>query len=1337
MAIVNQNILEQGYQNALQSPDYYKGLWTTTPAAPADSDSNWFQNLGGWKGVGGTAAALGTTIGNARYGVYDYADPTYWMADGRESAVGNTMNGVGVGLFQAGVQSGNPMLMAIGGGAKAIGGLWNSAFGKKWNKDNIAKLDSTIAGMNSSAKGLASADNNNSLISNWNSAPQAFSFNKSYIGKDGWFTHGVGRKFDNYQKQMADAGASMMHAINTGVDNIGKKNRGTIYNSSAFGGPLDTGMSAVDFNFMSDWLASKRDKAAGSGRIGFAGYPGLFAYGGGMHNHGADWSNGAVHIDAGGSHEENPNEGVQIGTDSEGVPNLVEEGEVIYNDYVYSNRIEMDNAAKERFHINKKRDITYAEMARKLEKESEERPNDPISKRSLDTQMAQLAEEQERQKQEQKAAEAQQMFASLSPEEQVGLMQQLQAEEQVAAEQQMAEQQAMQTQAMPQEQMPQGMEQQPIGVEAQMMQAAPQETPIAAFGGPVNRYAEGGPMSAEEELQDIVGKGYNTSDTIFRYLQGKYLRTSDADLRKLANEMVNIQQQRRTSNQRNRLIAEVKQDLIERNPELGSDAISKLAVAIADSNPRRTASGNIDIGRAIDKFIPTFNFSYENYEKYVKKLTDLGVDFDTALMLVSSKDKNFYKSDVDSKRRRIQYEDRLRNKFTAQNNIDASAAQSQSTSQYSGISTPPVGLDGSMQYSTASAAQNVVDAPVGIVPVSDVTTPIAAYTTASAPRNAAAASTGSTPRAARRPRTSTGRAANTVDYNTSAGVSVNPVNEGTSNYTQNQSNDFRKSLFRALGVSTVEQFEDLLKQEGINLNYNNFKDWNNSDASKAIESLGNLVKYDRFNSLLAKDNPALADAISRGYDFGIYSPANLAKATIQSINKGNWKATNGAGWFGSDDLAYQQAVQGLSDNEIKALTTEQLAERMKATDAYRNTSRWLENSDNALLYLNTLLNDPDTPEVAKQYARKFVTDGRWNDGFNYDYATVFGANGKGVRETNPGTYWHSVAEANRGNVSKNLLYNDERGRWEELVDPAGYERYNSYSWADPENNYVYNYFRKPESAPTQASTEISAETEEEDPRRIVMNHRATWPRYAGLFGPAVGLGMMAAGIGKPDYAGLDAAMEGYNRASGRVADYKPIGNYLTYRPMDIWSEQNRLDANARATDRALVNSGLTAGNRIAGLLANGYNNQIANAELHRKALEYNDALNKQVADFNRGTDMFNAQAYNQTSLANAHMLNQDRQFKANLAADIARTKMSADNSWYNSLYGNVAGLFKGLSDLGRENYMYNQAIDVLGSGAQAGVTKEKLVDAGLARYVTPEEYERQARRNRRGLTFLT
>ena len=58
----------------------------------------------------------------------------------------------------------------------------------------------------------------------------------------------------------------------------------------------------------------------------------LFAIGGDLQSHGSDWSTKAMHINAGGSHEENENDGVQIGTDSEGVPNLVEEGEIIFDD---------------------------------------------------------------------------------------------------------------------------------------------------------------------------------------------------------------------------------------------------------------------------------------------------------------------------------------------------------------------------------------------------------------------------------------------------------------------------------------------------------------------------------------------------------------------------------------------------------------------------------------------------------------------------------------------------------------------------------------------------------------------------------------------------------------------------------------------------------------------------------------------------------------------------------------------------------------------------------------------------------------------------------------------
>ena len=81
----------------------------------------------------------------------------------------------------------------------------------------------------------------------------------------------------------------------------------------------------------------------------------------------------------------------------------------------------------------------------------------------------------------------------------------------------------------------------------------------------------------------------------------------------------------------------------------------------------------------------------------------------------------------------------------------------------------------------------------------------------------------------------------------------------------------------------------------------------------------------------------------------------------------------------------------------------------------------------------------------------------------------------------------------------------------------------------------------------------------------------TWMRYA----PAVGSGLMALtdalGItNKPDYTMADKLEASAERAGyAPNISYDPIGDYLRYVPMDIWYEQNRMDANARATDRAI------------------------------------------------------------------------------------------------------------------------------------------------------------------------
>lgn len=119
------------------------------------------------------------------------------------------------------------------------------------------------------------------------------------------------------------------------------------------------------------------------------------AFGGNLITNGAEWDNGITIIGNGGTHEENPMEGVQMGIDAQGIPNLVEEGEVIFNDYVFSDRMKVPKAIRSKYKLRENKGITFADAAKKIAKESEERPNDPISQRGLDVMLEELASVQE------------------------------------------------------------------------------------------------------------------------------------------------------------------------------------------------------------------------------------------------------------------------------------------------------------------------------------------------------------------------------------------------------------------------------------------------------------------------------------------------------------------------------------------------------------------------------------------------------------------------------------------------------------------------------------------------------------------------------------------------------------------------------------------------------------------------------------------------------------------------------------------------------------------------------------------------------------------------------
>ena len=117
------------------------------------------------------------------------------------------------------------------------------------------------------------------------------------------------------------------------------------------------------------------------------------AFGGGL-THGSDWDTGINWVNEGGSHGENPLGGVQMGVDAQGVPNLVEEGEAIWNgDYVFSKRMKVPKKLAKKYGLGG--DMTFADAIAKLTKDSEERPLSNIDRATNDHILGEFADSQE------------------------------------------------------------------------------------------------------------------------------------------------------------------------------------------------------------------------------------------------------------------------------------------------------------------------------------------------------------------------------------------------------------------------------------------------------------------------------------------------------------------------------------------------------------------------------------------------------------------------------------------------------------------------------------------------------------------------------------------------------------------------------------------------------------------------------------------------------------------------------------------------------------------------------------------------------------------------------
>ena len=291
---------------------------------------------------GSGAGAIGAAAGDLIGGA---------ISGGYQSGAGDVFNKIG----DIGSKIPGPWGAIIGGGAKVLGGVVNAAFGSKVDQEKLNAANEGTATLNSFKSNAESFDDIKGV--------QAVA-NVQDAYKGGWFAKGSARKKnEELRRQRAQAMSFADRSVENNVENLAEDQMNDMLSTyAAFGGPL--------------------------------------------HTNGADWNTGITIVDNGGSHESNPLEGVPMGIAPDGTPNLVEEGEVIFNDYVFSKRLKVPKAVREKYKLRGTKDLTFADAAKKAQKESEERPNDPISKRGLEAAMKGLMYEQEqiRQKKEERKA---------------------------------------------------------------------------------------------------------------------------------------------------------------------------------------------------------------------------------------------------------------------------------------------------------------------------------------------------------------------------------------------------------------------------------------------------------------------------------------------------------------------------------------------------------------------------------------------------------------------------------------------------------------------------------------------------------------------------------------------------------------------------------------------------------------------------------------------------------------------------------------------------------------------------------------------------------------------
>ena len=458
----------------------------------------------------------------------------------------------------------------------------------------------------------------------------------------------------------------------------------------------------------------------------------------------------------------------------------------------------------------------------------------------------------------------------------------------------------------------------------------------------------------------------------------------------------------------------------------------------------------------------------------------------------------------------------------------------------------------------------------------------------------------------------------------------------------------RKQIYNALGI---QGGQTALQQWANDNEVELPEDWTSWDT---YQKWANFLQTNA--EVIAKTKPSLGYMLQKGYNpfaEGFETPVNNAEITNDN-EKSNWDKSSLVDFLQSDDAVVHELNSKGTDKPT--------LQDIKNTNAYRQTTQWLQSEENGKKYLQSIAANSKSAK-AKKWANDRLEE--LEAGKQYNYQTMIGAKREDIY---PGTYWRSVADAVAQDNNINYIQNPD-GTWdivESDIDPKwkGAGNYTTYDATGTPTRTTHNFYTRPSAAP-QNNLATTDETVPDNPELL-----PTWMRGVGAVLPFMYLNQ------KADYSNADMIQ-------APKIGFSPIADYLKYRPLDKQYYLNSAMARQQNLRNNIINT--SGGNRAAAtnnLMIADLQAQDELGKLYETAEMYNADQRQKVAAQNADVNKFNSQGF-----FNADQWNAQAEFQARQARAQMRHNIDAATAQTNG--ANLTQGIQNLIDIGDENARLN------------------------------------------------